>query len=120
MGNHNRYCLVCGYDFGTDNKIIEYQSLCPCCLFHYGFDEIGNIAAFWNYRNNWLKIRWNILQFNKVNIFTKSDLLRQLKNINKIEPRYYYFGENTEAMKNYNIYDIDQFNKKWDNEFGEI
>lgn len=118
--SNSRYCLVCGYDFNKDNQTVEYQSLCPCCFFHYGIDEVGNNEAFYFYRIKWLKEKWDIDFLNKAHIFSKQDLISQFTNIAKINPDNYFFGQNKDITHNFDKFNIEIVNEKWEMEFGAI
>lgn len=114
---NNVYCLVCGYDFKQINEVVVYQTLCPCCLFHYGFDEVGWEKAFYRYRKDWLRQKWNIERFHEVNIYTKQELIDQIRNISKINLLDYYFGIEKEIVLDFKNIDLNEIENKWDSEF---
>lgn len=115
--SRNFFCIVCGYDFRKEGKVVCEYTLCPCCLFHYGVDEVGNIQAFNYYRNEWLKSKWHKKTFENSGIKSKEDLINQMLNIENIDPQEYYFGHDIEMHKNFNEYSLDLVAKKWEDEF---
>lgn len=45
----NRYCYVCGFDFNLSDPSqdsVKRYTLCDCCLFHYGINDVGYIDAW--------------------------------------------------------------------------
>lgn len=54
MGENNKICFVCGYNF--KNEEIKKFSICPCCLFQYGIDDtLYGRDGVMEYRKEWLK-----------------------------------------------------------------
>lgn len=114
----NIYCLVCGFDFSKIDGSVEYQTLCPCCLFHYGFDEVGNNSAFYFYRIDWLLEPWNKEWHKEIGQMGYEQFKHQLENIKKIDINNYYFGNEVAIIKDFNIFSLDDFMNKWKQTFG--
>jgi hypothetical protein len=58
----NRVCLVCNYqelyEPPYDNRGVPSDEICPCCGFHYGFDDDGysnKEEAFKLWLDKWIK-----------------------------------------------------------------
>lgn len=113
----NIYCLVCGFDFSKIGESVEYQTLCPCCLFHYGFDEVGAPSAFYHYRINWLLKPWNKDWYSTLAKMEYTEFKQQLGNIEKIDINNYYFRDRLSIIKDYNLFSIDDVLRKWEKSF---
>lgn len=85
-----KYCCVCGYDLSKENECVERYVLCLCCGFHYGFDDIGEMEPFYNFRTTWLKKNKDNQHLLTLGIHSKFDLLKQLENIKLIDLANYY------------------------------
>lgn len=55
-------CLVCNYqgmyDMPYDHRGVPSDEICPCCGFHYGYDDDGickNEESYDKWRDEWIK-----------------------------------------------------------------
>lgn len=54
------YCLVCNYDSlyqsPYDDRGVPSDEICPCCGFHFGFDDDNNDKeeSFIRWREKWI------------------------------------------------------------------
>lgn len=77
-------CVVCGYDGLDFPQYLEHGepnfSICPCCGWESGFDDLDRGLTFEEYRKGWIKEGAEWLNIDKKP--DNWDLKRQLARIN--------------------------------------
>lgn len=89
MESKIKYCFICGYDLSEKTGVIEKFSICDCCLFQYGIDDVlYGKSGLMQFRFEWIQkgfpfegklinnsnwnldiLRQQILNTTKINIF---------------------------------------------------
>ena len=95
-----KICPVCGYNQLNEPPFDSFgypsYEICACCGYEYGFDDESEGLSFSEYREKWINNGFKYRdEGEKPKSWDKSMMLRQLKNIEKVNYKSrYVMGKN--------------------------